>query len=205
LRTALDPHLGIHDYTGDRTVSCRADFATRSTVAIRAYRPGDEEALYEAVCESIPEVSRYETWCHPGYRREEAAQYVHFWMAMREKQQAYYFAVVERATGVFLGSCGLSGWNPEHRHAMLGYWIRTSRTGQGIATTAARQVARYGFEDLGLIRMELPIAVGNRASRRVAEKIGAVQEGISRNRLILPDGPVDVAIYGLLPGDFRAG
>ncbi len=66
---------------------------------------------------------------------------VRFWIEMREKKQAYYFAVEERMTGVFFGSCGLSGWKPEHRHAMLGYWIRTSRTGQGIATAAARHVA----------------------------------------------------------------
>ena len=176
---------------------------TRNTVEIRAYRPGDADALYEAVCESISEVSRYETWCHPGYQREEAARYVNFWIEMREKKQAYYFAIEEPTSGTFLGSCGLSGWNPEHRHAMLGYWIRTSRTGRGIATEAARQVARYGLDNLQLIRMELPIAVSNRASRRVAEKIGAVQEGISRNRLILPEGPVDMVIYGLLREDFR--
>ena len=177
---------------------------TQSSVEIRAYRPGDEDALYEAVCESIPEVSRYETWCHPGYGRQEATDYVNFWIETREKKQAFYFAVEERVSGVFLGSCGLSGWNSNHRHAMLGYWIRTSRTGQGVATAAARQVASYGFEDLGLIRIELPIAASNLASRRIAEKIGAVQEGISRNRLILPEGPVDVVIYGLLPEEFRS-
>jgi len=176
---------------------------TQDSIGIRGYRPGDEDALYGAVCESIPEVSRYETWCHPGYRREEAAEYVNFWIEMREKGQAFYYAVEDQATGVFLGSCGLSGLSSEHKHAMLGYWVRTRRTRRGVATSAARLVARLGFEDSGLIRIELPIAVDNTASRRVAEKIGAIQEGVLRNRLILPAGPVDVAMYGLLPEDLR--
>jgi RimJ/RimL family protein N-acetyltransferase len=67
--------------------------------------------------------------------------------------------------------------------ANVGYWVRTSRTGQGIATAAVRLVARFGFEDLGLRRLELLIAVHNVASRRVAEKVGATLEGV------LPAGP----------------
>jgi len=176
---------------------------TEGTIRVRAYRSQDREALYAAVCESIPQVSKYETWCHPGYRIEEAAGYVNYWVEMWEKGQAFYYAVVDPATGEFLGSCGLAGLNAEHKHAGLGYWVRTSRTGQGIATTAARQVARLGFEDLGLIRIELEIAVDNTASRRVAEKIGAVNEGILRRRLILPAGPTDVVMYALLSHELR--
>jgi ribosomal-protein-serine acetyltransferase len=173
---------------------------TSGTIQVRAYRPEDRKVLHAAVCESIPEVSKYETWCHPGYRMDEAAGYVDYWVEAREKDQAFYYAVVDPATGEFLGSCGLAGLSVEHKHAGLGYWVRTSRTGQGIATAAACLVARAGFEDLGLIRIELEIAVDNIASRRVAEKLGAVNEGILRRRLILPAGPTDVVMYALLAG-----
>jgi len=61
--------------------------------------------------------------------------------------------------------------------------VRTSQTGQGIATAAVRLVAQCAFEDLGLRRLELLIAVDNLASRRVAEKVGATFEGA------LPAGP----------------
>ena len=104
------------------------DALRQDSVGIRAYRPGDEESLYAAVCESIPEVSKYETWCHPDYRREEAIGYVNYWIRMREKEQAFYYAIEDLKTGTFLGSCGISGLNREHRHAMLGYWVRTSRS-----------------------------------------------------------------------------
>jgi ribosomal-protein-serine acetyltransferase len=48
----------------------------------------------------------------------------------------------------------------------------------GIATVAVRLIARFGFEDLDLQRLELLIAVDNAASRRVAEKVGATFEGV---------------------------
>lgn len=173
------------------------------SVGIRAYRPDDTELLYAAVCESIPEVSRYETWCHPDYSLEEANEYVTYWIKMREEGQAFYYAVEDLKTGTFLGSCGISSLSREHKRAMLGYWIRTGHTRQGIATSAARLVAQLGFEDLDLSRIELPIAVDNVASCRVAEKIGAIREGILRKWLILPVGPADVAMYSLLSGELR--
>jgi len=47
-----------------------------------------------------------------------------------------------------------------------------------------RLIARFGFEDLGLLRLlELLIAADNLASRRVAEKVGATFEGV------VPAGP----------------
>jgi len=177
------------------------EIATDGAIQVRAYRSEDSRALHAAVCESIPEVSKYETWCHPSYRMDEAAGYVDYWVEMREKGQAFYYAVVDSATGEFLGSCGLAGLSAEHKHAGLGYWVRTSRTGQGIATAAACLVARAGFEDLGLIRIELEIAVDNIASRRVAEKLGAINEGILHRRLILPAGPTDMVMYALLSAD----
>jgi RimJ/RimL family protein N-acetyltransferase len=62
--------------------------------------------------------------------------------------------------------------------ADIGYWVRTSQTGLGLATAAVRLVARFGFEDLGLRRLEMLIATDNLASRRVAEKVGATFEGV---------------------------
>ena len=167
---------------------------------IRAFRPDDVQPLYEAVCESIPEVSPFETWCHADYKLEEAAEYVNWWIKAREEAFAFYYAVEDAATGILLGSCGLSGYSAEHRHASIGYWIRTSATRRGLATAAARMVIQAGFEDLGLIRIELSAPLGNPASLRIAEKLGALREGVLHNKLILPSGPADVAVFGILPG-----
>jgi ribosomal-protein-serine acetyltransferase len=168
-------------------------------VVVRSFRTDDVRALHDAVSESIDDVAPYETWCHAGYAEEEAAEYVGWWIDARTRGIAFYYAVEDARTGLLLGAAGLSDYSSEHKHAMLGYWIRSSRTRQGIGTHAAALVCRAGFEDLGLIRIGIMVPASNRASRRVAEKLGAIQEGVLRRKLVLPAGPADVIAYGLLP------
>ena len=146
--------------------------ASGRLVTLRAYRAEHIDLLYAAVLESIPEVGRYETWCRPGYTREDAAGYVNWWRDAWTQDTAYYFAVEQRDTGEFLGSCGLNEILRDHKRGGVGYWIRSTCTGRGYATDAVRTVLRLGMEDVGLERMELEIAVDNAASRRVAEKEG---------------------------------
>lgn len=174
-------------------------------VTVSMYQEAHIDRLFAAVSESIPEIARYETWCFPGFTRDEAAQYVNWWRRAWTEGTAYYFAIEEAQTGAFLGSCGLSGPIQAHKRAGLGYWMRSSRTGQGLATDAARAVTRFGFEDLGLERIEMEIAVDNHASLRIAEKLGYRREGVLRHRLILPGGATDMVMLARLRGDTEAG
>lgn len=177
------------------------DRATGECVTVRAYEDEHIDALYTAVCESIPEVARYETWCRPGFTRDQAADYVNWWRKAWTEDAAFYFAVEDLRTGDFVGSCGLSDVKKQHGRAALGYWVRSGCTGRGLATDAARVVTRLGLEDLGLGRVEMEIAVDNGASLRIAEKLGFEREGVLRQRLILLAGATDMVMCALLRGD----
>ena len=83
----------------------------------------------------------------------------------------------------------------------LGYWVRSGAGGHGVATAAARLVARFGFEEAGLRRIEILAAVSNTASQRMAEKTGALREGVLRRRLLLQSQSNDAVIYSLIPED----
>jgi len=171
------------------------DTMTGQRVVVRAYQPEHINKLFDAVTESIPELSKYETWCHPGYTREEAEKYVSWWRDAWFENKAYYYAVELCDTGEFLGSCGLNDMLLEHKRTGLGFWIRSSRTGQGYATEAASIIGRLAFEDLGLERIEMETAIDNAASRRVVEKTGGIFEAVLHRRLVLPTGPTDTAMY----------
>ena len=97
----------------------------------------------------------------------------------------------------------LNDINRTHNFANLGYWVRSSCTGHGIATAAARLVAKFGFQKLGLSRIEIVVALGNKASQRVAEKSGATREGIERNRHVVQDKVYDAVMFSLIPGDMK--
>jgi RimJ/RimL family protein N-acetyltransferase len=80
----------------------------------------------------------------------------------------------------------------------LGFWIRASAAGKGLATAAARLISSFGFEELGLLRIEILVAVENAASERVAQKLGALREGVLRNRLFLHGRSHDAAVHSLI-------
>ena len=82
-------------------------------------------------------------------------------------------------------------------------FIRAFEVMANLATAAAVEVARFGLAKLGLCRIEIVAAVGNTASRRVAEKTGAMFEGILRNRIKMGDRNLDAAMYSLIPGDLE--
>jgi len=167
--------------------------------SIRAYAPGDAEALWEAARESVGEVFRWLPWCHPQYSKTEAVEWIHSRAPLAVEGCEYTFAILG-ADGRFLGGCGLNQINRIHRFANLGYWVRTSATGQGVATVAVRQVAEFAFANTDLVRLEIVCAVGNDASQRVAERAGAVREGVLRHRLLVHGQPVDAVMYSLVRG-----
>jgi ribosomal-protein-serine acetyltransferase len=179
--------------------------ATDSRIRIRAFRPSDARPLHEAVRESIDRIAPFETWCHPGFSRDEAREYVDWWIQTRKRGTAFYYVVENRGTSRFCGVTGLGEYSVEHRHATLGYWMRSSEMGKGIATAAARLLVSLGFSDLKLLRIAIGVPVANVASHRVAEKLGAVREGVLRRELVLPGGPSDVVLYSLMPDELKTG
>ncbi|HJZ82648.1 MAG TPA: GNAT family protein [Pyrinomonadaceae bacterium] len=170
-------------------------------VELRPYHPGDAELLYEAVRESIAEVSPWLPWCHENYSLAESRDFTASRQAATPNDEWYSFAVFDRGSGAFVGGVGLNFINRVHQFANLGYWVRTSAVGRGLATSATRLAAQFGFAQLGLRRIEIVAAVGNVASQRVAEKAGAVREGVARRRLLIRGESHDALLYSLIPED----
>lgn len=172
-------------------------------ITLRRYRATDVPLVYEAARESISEISPWMSWCHPDYSIEESATFVLSRDDAWAHQVDYSFVITDSETGTFLGSVGLNYFNRDHLFANLGYWVRTSRTRRGAATTATILTARFGLRDLGLQRIEIVVAVANKASQRVAEKAGARKEGVLRNRLSIHGQPHDAVMYSLIAADLK--
>ena len=176
-------------------------FFQHSGVLIRPMTPEDQPSLFAAVRESIDTVGRWMPWCHPDYSTTDSDR----WIALCQINWQFgidrEFGIFDAASGDVLGCVGLNLINRINNFGNLGYWVRASRTGKGIAAIAATMVARFGFGELQLIRLEVIARVDNAASRRVAEKIGCHFEGIARSRLQFKGVPYDAAVYSLLPDD----
>lgn len=99
------------------------------------------------------------------------------------------FVIVERASETIVGTTRYYNIELEHRKREIGYtWLAQSAQRTAINTEAKYLLLKYAFEDLACIRVEFVTDVLNARSRAALERIGAKQEGILRNHMIMPNG-----------------
>lgn len=173
---------------------------TDADITLRCFHLEDSVQLHRAVDESLKELKPWMSWATEEYTELIAREYISITRARWEARTLFAFAITRDEE--ILGGCTLSSIHPVYHYCNVGYWVRTSCHGQGIAGRAAKLAVRFGFENTGLIRAEIVVAVGNHASMRVAEKIGAHYEGRLLNRMVVGKSIYDAHMYSLLPADF---
>ena len=144
------------------------DFMTDGRISIRKYRLGDEFALYEGVSELIVELTRWGFY-HVGFTMEDAVNDVVSRITTWTEGKIYTFLIEELPGRVFVGNCKIEELEPEINHASLGWWVRSSKTGKGIATAAGRLVAQAAFE-------ELQFALSASIQTPIMSPVGALQK-----------------------------
>lgn len=138
---------------------------------------------------------------HP-YTREDAEGWIAHCAANARPGEGLAIVVAGEAAG----GIGLERLDDVHRRtAELGYWLGASYWGRGLATEAVIALTQYGFEQLGLERIQAGVFDWNGASARVLEKAGYAFEGRMR-RHVVKDGRVgDVLLYARVREGAPAG
>ena len=129
---------------------------------------------------------------HP-YTEQDARNF----LQLTQEPDKLWLAITLRNDGGQIGGAGLR-IDHQHQNAELGYWLGLTHWGQGYATEAARELIRYGFEDLGLHRIFASHFKHNSASGRILKKLGMRYEGCQREHLRKWDQFVDSELYGIL-------
>lgn len=168
---------------------------TDGRIVVRTPIEDDAPRVAAAVQASLAQLSPWMPWATDAYDDSMALA----WIRDELEQAPTVPLVIVDEAGTIVGSTGLNRFDDLNKRANLGYWIRTDAAGTGLATAATRLVARHGIDTLGLQRIEIMMSVENEASRRVAEKAGAVYEGVLRNRLRLQDRQHDVHCFAVFP------
>ena len=166
------------------------------TAQIRRYRLDDAAVVAEAARASVNEIQPWMPWCHPDFSIDESRSWLEANVPAFDTGTAFEFAIVS-SDGKYLGGCGLNQIDALNKRANLGYWVRSAETRRGVATAAVRALRDWAFDHTDLIRLEIVVAVGNARSQRVAEKVGAVREGVLHRRLILHGAVHDATMFSL--------
>lgn len=172
---------------------------------LRPFRRRDLDALVDAASDSITDLNRWLPWAHVGYGRRDALVFLRDSVSAWGEGRAFDFTIrYHDQPGFHVGNVSVWFVSRQSRVGEVGYWIRSSETRTGVATEAAARVLEVAFDELALHRVVLRIAVGNRGSERVAEKLGFTREGLLRQELQINGQWVDHSIWGLLESEYRA-
>ncbi len=174
---------------------------TDGELLLRPLHRMDRDSMYEAVRESLAEVSPWLPWCHAGYALGETEGFIESCITAWTQQTYFPLAIFDAVSGQYFGGTGVNHIDRMNRSGAIGYWVRTSATRRGIATKAVRLAARFAFDTLKLVRVEIVVRPQNTPSRRVAERSGAKLETLARNRIVQHGRPYDALLYSLIPED----
>ncbi|HLT98004.1 MAG TPA: GNAT family protein [Acidimicrobiia bacterium] len=171
---------------------------------LRRFNRRDVSSLEEGVRSSLADLNEWLPWAHMDYTRDDAVAFVRDSIQAWKEEKAFDYAIRLRDDPErHIGNISIWQTSRTGKIGEIGYWVRTDLTRQGLATEATRAIMRVGFQHMGLHKITLRIAVGNRGSERVAEKLGFTREGVLREELLIRGNWVDHTLYSMLEGEFR--
>lgn len=170
-------------------------------ITLRTYKEEDIPAVCEAVRESIETLKPWMGWCSEAYSIEDAEIFVKSCDENWEKGRMYDFGIFEVSSGRFLGGCGLNKVGNYTNQLNMGYWVRRSEMGKGYVPRAVKLLIPWAFENTGIYRLEISAGVENKASQRVAQKVGAKREACLRSYVDVRGEAMDCYVCSIIPED----
>jgi N-acetyltransferase len=132
------------------------------------------------------------------------------WLAatleMREKQGALPFVVRDNTDGSLVGSTRYFNVDAANRRLEIGHtWYAKRAQRTAINTDCKLLLLTHAFETLRCIAVEFRTHWFNHASRTAIARLGAKQDGVLRNHLLMPDGSRrDTVVFSIIDGEWLA-
>ena len=174
-----------------------------SRLVIRCWNPNDATLLKAAVDSSIEHLLPWMPWAaNEPTDLEAKIALLRGWRGQFDLGQDFVYGIFDREETEVLGSTGLhTRLGADARE--IGYWVRSDRLNQGIATETAAALTRVAFEIDRLDRVEIHCGADNVRSAAVPRKLGFTHEATLRRRKVA--GKVrDTLVWTLLADEYPA-
>jgi len=143
-----------------------------------------------------PEVNKY---LETRWSKQTLETIKDFVSGIRNSSDSYLFAIIENQSRKHIGNIKIGPVNKNHSYADTSYFIGDkSSWGKGYATEAIRLVTGFGFEKLGLHRLQAGLYESNIGSERCLIKAGYSFEGCMKKQLKSDKGWEGHKFYGIL-------
>lgn len=162
----------------------------------RRFAPGvlaySQDPAFYRYLESAPMQSLHEAECFvEGLRRQN------------DSGERDYFLIVDSRSGEAIGTIGfIFYYARHHRVADLGYGLSRAYWGSGAFQAACEKVLSYGFDTLGLARVQVTTRADNARAVLGVEKVGFRREATLHSFYEIEHGRGDGILLYLLRDDF---
>jgi ribosomal-protein-serine acetyltransferase len=160
-----------------RTALRRSPIQTERLLLV-AIDAADGAELLRVVNGSRASLARWISWVHHVTTPGESARFAEACASDWDRGDALRFMIRDRTSRALVGMTSLELCDHVLGTCDLGYWLRDEATGCGLCTEAARATIDLAFSRMGARRVGAAVAVDNRASLRVVERLGFCFEGI---------------------------
>jgi RimJ/RimL family protein N-acetyltransferase len=154
------------------------------------------EVHYEQL---LPIAMHRELWAFTSAdikNEEDFRNYFNTALDERRKQLSYPFAIYDKLNQCYAGCTRFANIFFAHKRLEIGWtWYNPSLQRTGINKATKYLLLSFGFEQLGLNRIELKTSLLNLKSQGAMLKIGATKEGILRRHMIADNGSVRDTVY----------
>lgn len=155
----------------------------------------------------------YQVWSHPEVTRwlgapalssiEETKQLIAFLSQMAQEEDSLRWSIVGPG-GEVIGSCGYNYWQLQGAYrGEIGCDLAPALWGLGYMKEALGLVLDFGFNRMGLNRIEALCHPDNNRAERLVQTLGFQKEGILRQYRQTPSGFQDVTLHALLRGEWQ--
>lgn len=140
-------------------------------VIVRRWTIDDTSVMHDAIIESLDHLRPWMPWAeHEPRTLEQHAATIQEWVAAWDAGDDFTYAITD-LDGQLLGATGL------HRRLgpdalEIGYWVRVSAIGRGVATAAATALTNAAFSLEHIDHVEIHHDIANTASARIPHKLG---------------------------------
>jgi RimJ/RimL family protein N-acetyltransferase len=176
---------------------------TTKRLVVRCWEPRDAPKLKEAVDASLDHLRPWMPWA--ADEPQPLAQKVVLLRRFRgqfDLGQDFVYGIFAADESEVVGGSGLHTRAGEGA-LEIGYWIRASQVGRGLATEATAALTRVAFEVCDVDRVQIRVDPTNVLSLAVPRKLGFVEEARLRRRLpSRGSGPRDAIVFTLFRDGF---
>ena len=115
-----------------------------------------------------------------------------------------YFLLIDKTTSKVIGECGYHTLNISHQRAELFYSLRNENDKRkGFMKEALKEVLAYGFNTIGLHRIEALTGAWNLASIGLLNHYGFTREGTMREDYVVNGVNENSECYSLLKWEWK--